>query len=124
MKRILVLSCTIALAWTAEDPATLWTTKVQPLINERCIQCHGPEKSKGKLRLDSREAMLKGGRELGPIIVPDKPETSPLLKVCTLPRNEELAMPPEGKGKPLSAEELGWLKAWLVGGAPTPAAAK
>jgi hypothetical protein len=124
MKRILVLSLAVALACTAEDPATLWTTKVQPLLSERCIECHGPQKAKHNLRLDSREAMLKGGKDLGPAIVLDKPETSPLLKVCTLPRDDELAMPPEGKGKPLSAEELGWLKAWLVGGAPMPAATK
>jgi hypothetical protein len=124
MKPVLLLALTIALVGAAEDPAALWTAKVQPLLNERCIECHGPTKAKHNLRLDSREAMLKGGKDLGPAIVLDKPETSPLLKVCTLPRDDELAMPPEGKGKPLSAEELGWLKAWLVGGAPMPAAAK
>src|SRR3982751_3073019 len=53
--------------------------RIRPLLVEKCNACHGAEKQKGSLRLDSREAMLKGG-ESGPAIVPGKPEDSLLVE--------------------------------------------
>ena len=52
--------------------------KVQPLLASRCVTCHGPDKAEGGLRLDSREAALKGG-DSGPALVPGKPDESLLL---------------------------------------------
>ena len=54
--------------------------EVWPLIERTCLRCHGPEKHKADLRLDSREAVLKGG-ESGPALVPGKPGDSLLLKL-------------------------------------------
>src|SRR5262245_45997204 len=51
---------------------------VKPLLNTRCISCHGPDKVEGGLRLDSRDRALKGG-DSGPSLVPGKPEKSLLL---------------------------------------------
>jgi len=107
-----------ALAVSASCADDLWTTKVQPLLNERCVECHGPVKAKHNLRLDSLEAVLKGGKELGSTVVAGKPDESPLIKVCTMKRGEELAMPP--KGEPLTAEQIGWLKDWITAGAKGP----
>src|SRR5271163_4519692 len=50
--------------------------KVRPLLTDNCLECHGADKHKGGLRLDVRDAMLKGG-ETGPAVVPGKPEASP-----------------------------------------------
>src|SRR2546423_7533606 len=53
--------------------------KIRPLLVENCHKCHGIDKPKAKLRLDSRVGMLKGG-ESGPAIVPGAPGKSLLLK--------------------------------------------
>src|SRR4051794_11838287 len=53
--------------------------RIRPLLVEKCNACHGAEKQKGRLRLDSREAMLKGG-DSGPAIVPGKPAESLLVE--------------------------------------------
>jgi len=111
------LVLTLALATCAMASDDLWTTKVQPLLQERCIECHGPKKAKHNLRLDSLEGLLKGGKEFGPAVIAGKPDESPLIKVCQLPRDHEAAMPP--KDPALTSEQLGWLKEWIRAGAKT-----
>src|SRR5262245_42648598 len=51
---------------------------IKPLLEHSCLKCHEPEKSKGKLRLDTRELALKGG-ENGPDILPGQSSKSPLI---------------------------------------------
>ena len=67
---------------------------VWPIFQQRCIRCHGPEKQKSSLRVDSRAALLKGG-DNGPAIVAGEPEKSYLLELVSA-RKGELRMPPEG----------------------------
>lgn len=105
----------IALATCATAADDLWTAKVQPLLAARCVECHGPQKAKHKLRLDSIDGVLKGGSELGAAAIAGKPDESPLIKVVTMKRGEELAMPP--KGEALTAEEIAVLKEWIKAGA-------
>lgn len=119
MKRILAIAA-IATSLTAADDAGLWTAKVQPLLTERCISCHGPQKQKHGLRVDSLEALLKGGKDYGPAVIAGKPDESPLIKVCLLPRDDEMAMPPKAKGEALTAEQIAVLKAWIAAGAKVP----
>ncbi len=57
------------------EQAQFFEQKIRPLLAENCFKCHGPDKQKGGLRLDSLAAMLAGG-ESGPAIVPGKPEES------------------------------------------------
>jgi mono/diheme cytochrome c family protein len=90
---------------------------VAPIFQERCVKCHGPEKLKGKLRLDSREAILKGGSS-GPAVVPGKAEESELLRRISLPRDDTDAMPPETEGDPLTPAQIELLRAWIKEGAP------
>ncbi len=61
------------------DQLEYFEKRVRPLLVEHCQKCHGAEKQKGELRLDSREALLKGG-ETGPAIVAGKPADSELIK--------------------------------------------
>ena len=89
--------------------------RIRPLLVEKCNACHGAEKQKGSLRLDSREAMLKGG-ESGPAIVPGKPEESLLVEAVNY---EGLEMPPSCKLEP---DKLEVLTRWVAMGAPWPAA--
>lgn len=87
---------------------------ILPILKERCFSCHGPEKAKGKLRLDSLEAIQKGGEE-GPIIVAGKPEESSFYKLTILPKDSEDIMP--AKGDPLTAEQTKAIAAWITEGA-------
>jgi hypothetical protein len=90
--------------------------KVRPILVERCVSCHGKEKQKGDLRLDSREAALKGG-DTGPAIAPGEPEKSLLVKAIRY-TDTGLQMPKKGK---LPAEQIAVLETWVKGGAPWPA---
>src|SRR5262245_3908100 len=70
--------------------------RVQPLLESRCLSCHGPDKVKGGLRLDSREAVLKSGDSGQPAVVPGKPEVSLLLH-AVMHSKKDLEMPPKEK---------------------------
>ena len=101
----------------AQSPAELefFEKQVRPLLVASCSECHGDEKQSNELRLDSREAMLKGG-ERGPAIVPGKPNESLLIQAVR--QSGELEMPPDGK---LADEQIAILEHWVEIGAPWPA---
>lgn len=90
---------------------------IQPILQRRCYECHGPEKHKSGFRLDEPELALKGG-DNGVDIVPGKGAESPLIHYVArlVP---DLEMPPEGP--PLSEEEIRVLRAWIDQGAKWPA---
>ncbi|MCA9430759.1 MAG: DUF1549 domain-containing protein, partial [Candidatus Omnitrophica bacterium] len=97
------------------DPGVaLFNSKVLPIFENKCFGCHGPEKQKASLRLDSHEAILKGS-EYGPILEPGDPEKSQLYKVLTY--DGEVVMPPKEK---LPQEEIDAIKEWIQAGAPWP----
>ena len=87
---------------------------VRPLLAEKCWKCHAGEKSKGGLRLDSAEAVAKGG-ETGLVIDREHPDQSLLLAAVRY--NGELKMPPKGK---LSDSEIAALAQWVKEGAIWP----
>lgn len=93
--------------------------EVQPILERACVQCHGPEKQKGKLRLDTGDALLKGG-ENGPPVTPGKPEESDFYHRVTLDASHEDVMPPKGKADHLTAAETTVLKRWIAEGAAWP----
>jgi mono/diheme cytochrome c family protein/uncharacterized membrane protein len=99
----------------APDANSFYVKHINPILDTNCVACHGDEKVKGGLRLDSYEEMMKGGKD-GAAIVPGKPEESLLLQRVTLPTDHKKFMPAEGK-PPLSAEQISWLKAWVQQGA-------
>jgi mono/diheme cytochrome c family protein len=88
---------------------------IQPIFQKSCVKCHGPEKQKGKLRLDTLEATLKGG-ENGDCI--SKGNSAKSTLVHTIARlDPDEAMPPDGKGDPLTKEQVGLVRAWIDQGA-------
>ena len=87
---------------------------VRPLLVEKCQSCHGSEKAKGGLRLDSGPALLKGG-DSGPAVAPGKPTESLLIQAVR--QTGELKMPPKGK---LKNAEIAHLEAWVKAGAVWP----
>jgi len=105
-------------AWADTDEATaLFESRIRPVLVEHCYKCHsdGARSPKGGLRLDSREALLKGGIN-GPAIVPGKPDHSLLIKA--LSHEDDVAeMPPDEK---LPDRVLADFRRWITLGAPDP----
>ena len=94
-----------------------YSKEIQPLLQKRCLGCHGAKKQKGKLRLDRLSSLLRGGESGEPAIVVGKSSESHLVKLVA-GLDPELVMPP--RGKRLSAGEIGLLRAWIDQGAKTP----
>ncbi|HWF18549.1 MAG TPA: c-type cytochrome domain-containing protein [Verrucomicrobiae bacterium] len=88
---------------------------IQPIFETSCLRCHGPEKPKSKFRLDNRVAALKGGDD-GVDILPGNSAKSPLIHyVAGLV--EDMEMPPQGKGKKPTTQQISLLRAWIDQGA-------
>ena len=84
---------------------------IQPLLAASCLRCHGPERAKGGLRLDSRERALAGG-DRGVALVPGDSAHSPLIRyVARLA--PDLEMPPPEQGEPLTRAQVALLRAWI-----------
>ncbi|HEX6275851.1 MAG TPA: c-type cytochrome domain-containing protein, partial [Polyangiaceae bacterium] len=88
---------------------------VQPLFEKYCVECHGTKKQKGKLRLDSMDALMAGGEE-GAAIVAGSSAASELVRRMKLPADDDDRMPPEGKPGP-APEELAVIAFWIDRGA-------
>ena len=88
---------------------------VAPILAQYCVGCHGPEKQKAKLRLDTLEGMQAGGH--GPAFLAGNSAKSTLIHRMTLPLADDNHMPPDGKPQPV-AEEIKLLAWWIDAGAP------
>ena len=95
--------------------AVVFTDIIQPILQVKCYSCHGPQKQKGKLRLDSKEAILKGGKD-GKVITAVNKGVPELLKRILLPPDDDDHMPPKEKGQ-LSEMQKDLIKWWLNEGA-------
>jgi len=92
----------------------LFEKKIRPLLLTHCVECHGPAKQKGGLRLDSQAMMAKGG-DSGAVVKPGDPAAS---LIVTLTRYDgDVKMPPRGK---MSDEEIAVLAEWVKAGAAWP----
>jgi hypothetical protein len=91
---------------------------IKPLFDKSCVECHGPEKPKGKLRLDTLAGTLKGGVD-GKVLEPGKSADSFLVANIAFLGNEDDFMPPpkDKKFPRFTAEEVGIVRAWIDQGA-------
>jgi len=88
-----------------------FTRDIQPILQVACLRCHGPEKPKSGFRLVDRAAAIQGG-DKGAAIVVGNSAGSPLIAyVARLA--PDLEMPPEGRGEPLTEQQVGLLRAWI-----------
>lgn len=94
---------------------TAFNDVVQPILKEGCYNCHGPNKQKGKLRFDDKEAIIKGGKN-GKTVVAGKPEDSEMIKRLLLPVDHEDHMPPKNKAQ-LTKHQISVLQWWVNTGA-------
>jgi mono/diheme cytochrome c family protein/uncharacterized membrane protein len=95
---------------------SIYAKVVQPAFAKKCYSCHGPDKQKGKFRLDLREFALKGGESGDLNIVPEDLAKSRLIYHLLLPREHDDAMPPKGK-EALTPEEIVAVAQWIQAGA-------
>jgi uncharacterized membrane protein len=102
---------------TQVDPTSFYAMRIQPIFEEKCVLCHKAGKFKGKLRLDSYEHLMRGGKD-GPVIHPGEPGKSELFRRVTLPPGSKDSMPAEGKPA-LTAAETKIIEAWIAAGATT-----
>lgn len=100
-------------AGVSQQDAELFETRIRPVLAKSCFGCHGGAQQLSGLRVDSREALLKGGAR-GPSIVAGDPNTSLLVKSI---RHQELKMPIGGK---LKDHEILAFEEWIRKGAPWP----
>ena len=136
-KLILTLTATVALvifAQAEDKKSKVDTSKLPPasdkkgvtyagdikaIFDKSCIKCHGAEKPKAKLRLDSLEGALKGGED-GKVIEPGKSAESMLVHNIARLGDEDYWMPPpDNKAKipPLTKDQIGLIRAWIDQGA-------
>ncbi|MFM7052937.1 MAG: PSD1 and planctomycete cytochrome C domain-containing protein [Planctomycetota bacterium] len=124
---VLISPLAHASAGRAEPPAPLtaeetkfFESKVRPLLIANCYGCHSASagKSKGGLRLDTRESTLAGG-ESGPAVVPGDIDSSLLVRAVRY-HDEDYAMPPAGR---LSDADIATIEQWVAMGAPDPRSA-
>ena len=110
---VAMLSCAGQLAAAADAPR--FEQDILPIFYHHCFACHSEKqaKPKGKLRLDSAEAIRTSD-----VIVPGKPDGSALLKRVSLPHTDNEVMPPlKGGAQPLNDAERAMLRRWIADGA-------
>ncbi|HAL70652.1 MAG TPA: hypothetical protein DCP71_02645 [Verrucomicrobiales bacterium] len=102
------------ITWAATD----YARDIQPLLAEHCLECHGPDDSKGGLTMTSRELALKVLESGAHGIVPGKPETSEVMKrVMSADPDEQMPPPKHRAKKPITAQETELLRQWITEGA-------
>ena len=94
-----------------------FTRDVKPVLDKRCISCHGPKLALHGLRLDTRGGALKGGDSGAPAVVPGRSAESLLIRYVS-GQDKEIVMPPSGPRLP--AEEISILRQWIDEGVPYP----
>ncbi len=117
----LLLGATLARAADGATAEALFVRRVFPMLQEKCLACHGKDdaKIKGDFDMRSPAAITKGGESGKPGFVAGKPEESPIYLAATRTHDDWEPMPPKEADK-LSAEQVGWIKEWIAGGAPWP----
>ena len=100
------------------DRAVDYERDVAPILERSCYRCHGPSKHQAGLALHHREKAMAGG-DSGPVFEPGNSAESLIIEV-TARVDPDYAMPPEGEGEPLTAAEVGILRAWIDQGADWP----
>lgn len=112
---ILLTAGLFALATAATARAEVdFAKQIAPILEKRCVECHGAEKKKGKLRLDSRAEAF--GKE--DVLIAGKADESELYRRVILPADDDDIMPAEGD--PLSKAEQDLLRDWINEGAKWP----
>jgi mono/diheme cytochrome c family protein len=99
---------------TVDSSLTVYEKAIAPILAQKCVSCHGPDKVKGQLQLQSPELIIKGGKN-GSILNGIQNEEAQIIQRIHLPNADEKHMPPDGKLQ-LTLEELTLLNKWVKAG--------
>lgn len=99
---------------TVDSSLTVYEKAIAPILAQKCVSCHGPDKVKGNLQLQSPELIVKGGKD-GNILNSIQNEEALLLQRIHLPNADEKHMPPADKLQ-LTLEELTLVTKWVKAG--------
>ena len=94
----------------------LYSGVIQPILDQKCVSCHNPKKTRGELLMHNFKGIMNGGEE-GPIILTLNPENSEILRRIHLPRDKKKHMPPKAKTQ-LTKSEMEIIEQWVTLGAP------
>jgi len=100
----------------AAGKAIVFKDVVLPILEAKCVSCHGAEKAKGKLRMHTFADAMKGGGDGPTTIVAGKPDDSLALVRIALPNDDDEHMPPSDEPQ-LTKAEIALLKWWIAEGA-------
>ncbi len=118
----ILLLAAISSGAAAESGADeLFIRRLEPLMGQKCLACHGkdPAKIKSGYDMRTRDAFFKGGESGSAAVTPGKPDDSPLFLAITRTHADWEPMPPKENDR-LTAEQIEWFKQWIAGGAPWP----
>jgi mono/diheme cytochrome c family protein len=96
--------------------------EIKPILESRCVKCHGAKKQKGEYQLDNAKDIVKAGDSEEKPVVAGSPDKSYLVKLISMTEDDDDVMPP--KGGTLTKEQVATIKAWIKEGAKFPASAK
>ncbi|WP_316792141.1 c-type cytochrome domain-containing protein [Pedobacter frigoris] len=96
------------------EQAMLFEDVIQPILQNKCVQCHREGKQKGELSVESLAALKTGGKN-GPAVVAGKPDASELFRRITLDEGHKEFMPADGKPA-LTKNELKLITWWIKEG--------
>jgi uncharacterized membrane protein len=94
---------------------SVYLRRIHPILDSKCVACHGSSKEQAGLRLDLYELVMKGGKD-GAVVAPRNPDGSLLLQRVTLSPSDKHFMPAEGR-TPLTSDEISAVRAWIEAGA-------
>lgn len=103
----------------SDKKGVTYEADIKPIFEKSCVKCHGAEKQKGKLRLDSLAATLKGGEDGKVVEVGDSAKSMLVHNVAHVGDEDMFMPPPDNKDKiqPLTKEQVGLIRAWIDQGA-------
>jgi uncharacterized membrane protein len=99
----------------ADYAGSAYTRTIHPILDAKCVACHGASKEQAGLRLDFYDLLTKGSKD-GVVVAPRDPDHSLLIQRVTLSPSDRHFMPAEGR-TPLTPDEVAALRAWILAGA-------
>lgn len=109
----------IALLATSSLRALDFVKDVQPILEARCVKCHGESKQEGEYDMSYADGLMMGGESGELPVVAGEPAASYMVALLLKPHDDEERMPP--KGGPLEQHQIKMIKAWIKAGAKIPA---
>ena len=103
----------------SKETGITYTKHIKPLVDKSCVGCHGENRPKGKYRMDSLEALIKGGSSDEAAVVKGQSAKSPIVHYSA-DLVEEMEMPPVDKREKypaLTKQQIGLMRAWIDQGA-------